>query len=337
MRAFDHRETDRFPVDFDCSQQDKVEDLIAHLGAADKEDMLRRIGADTRWCVCWEDVCPMNRFDRDETYTDMWGVERHMRGMYPVAHPLKDAETIADLEAYDWPSPDQFDFSGYIERMKSHSEYAIFGGVWSCWLEVADSLLGSEEFMMKLLEEPEFIHALLDRVFDFYYQANTRFFREAGDLMQIFHCGDDYGAQQNMMMSPENWREFVKPRQKRLYQLAHAHGYKVMQHSCGTFVQIIPDLVEIGLDGLQPIQVTAQGMVPSVLKERFGKDLLFMGAVSGMGAIRNGTPDEVRDEVRLRMEELGSGGGYIVSTSQGIMPDMPNENILAMYETVGSL
>ncbi len=337
LAAMNHTVPDRSPVDFDCSQEDKVESLIEFLGVADKEAMLRCLGADTRWCVFMEDIVTVNRFDRDETYTDAWGVERHVRGLYPVTHPLADAETAADLDRYAWPCLDQLDFSACIRPMASYSSYAVFGGVWSPWMEVADALLGTEKFMIMMLTDPAFIDALLDRIFSFYLEANRRFFDETGDAMQIFHCGDDYGTQQNLLWSPDTWRQFVKPRQKQLYDLAHARGYKVMQHSCGAIVKIIPDLVEIGLDGLQPIQVTAAGMDPTALKTAFGDCLTFMGAVNGQGAMVNGTPDDVRDEVRLRAEQLGARGGYIVSTSQGIMPDMPNENVVAMYEAVGSM
>lgn len=334
IAAMNHQETDRTPVDFDCSQEDKVEELISFFGVSDKEAMLRLLGVDTRWCVYMDDLVAKNRFDRDETYIDIWGVERHVRGLYPISHPLAEAVDLSDLESYPWPDPAEMDFSGHIERMKLHADFAVFGGLWSPWMEVADALLGTEEFMIRMLTEPEFIEALLDRLVAFYLAANKRFFAEAGNLMQIFHCGDDYGMQQNLLWSPECWRRFVKPRQKKLYDLAHQHGYKVMQHSCGSIVQVIPDLIEIGLDGLQPIQVTAAGMDPEILKARFGKNLLFMGGVNGQGVILHGTPDDVGDEVRLRIKQLGSDGGYIVSTSQGIMPDMPNENVAAMYAAV---
>ena len=155
--------------------------------------------------------------------------------------------------------------------------------------------------------------------------------------MQIFHCGDDYGSQQNLLWSPEVWRQFVKPRQKQLFDLAHERGYKIMQHSCGSIVKIIPDLVEIGLDGLQPIQVTAEGMDPIELKSDFGSKLTFMGAIDGQGVMVNGTPSEVKVEVSRIIDLLGVDGGYIVSTSQGIMPDMPNENVVAMFEAAGSM
>ena len=152
--------------------------------------------------------------------------------------------------------------------------------------------------------------------------------------MQVFFMGDDYGTQRGLFWSPATWRRFIKPRLKKLYDLAHDRGYPVMQHSCGSVVQVLPDMIEIGLDVLQPIQVSAAGMDPAALKEQFGDRLAFMGAVDAQRVMAFGSPDDVREEVRNRIEILAPGGGYILSTSQGITPEIPVENIRAMLNAL---
>ena len=334
MRIMDHREADRIPVDFDCSQADKVEGILAFCGLKTKEDLLRRFDVDTRFCLCNEAICGVNRFDSRGTYIDIWGVERGIMG-YPKNHPLADIETIKDIEDYDnWPRIEDIDYTAYTEQMKAYGDYAVFGGVFSSYMQVCEALLGTEKFMVMMLTEPEVLEYLLDRILAFFLEANRRLFDACGDLMQIFACGDDYGSQRDLLWSPEIWRRFVKPRQKKLYDLAHDRGYKVMQHSCGSIVKIIPEMVENGLDILQPIQVSAAAMDPAELKRRFGNQLTFMGAVDAQHVMPFGTTDDVRAEVKLRIEQLAANGGYIITTSQGIMPEVPNENIIAFYDAV---
>ncbi len=335
LRILNHREPDRVPFAFDCSQQDKVEDLCRHYGVTTADELFTAVGSDTRFCMCWDDVSRINRFDSDERYVDMWGIERSVIGMYPQSHPLAAAESIKDLERYDnWPSPDNIDYQAYAAKAEDYGDLAVLGGMWSCFMEVAEGLLGTEKYMIMMMLEPDFMDFLLDKIVGFYLECNRRMFDTMKDRMQVFFMGDDYGSQRDLLWSPEVWRRFVKPRLKKLYDLAHMRDYKVMQHSCGSVVKVIPDMIEIGLDVLQPIQVCAEGMDPMTLKQQFGDQLSFMGGVDAQQVLPFGTPQEVQEEVRRRIEVFAPGGGYILSTSQGIMPDVPIENFLAMLTSI---
>jgi len=331
LKTLNHEVPDRGPFAFDCSQQDKMEQLRHAFNVTTDDDLFCAVGSDTRFCMYWDDVCLTNRFDVGETYVDLWGVTRAAKGMYPTSHPLRDAETIDDLDRYvHWPSPDQLDYAAHARRAQKYGDCAVLGGVWSCFMEVADALLGSEEFMVRLLTDPPFIDHLLDRIVGFYMECNRRMFDAMGNRMQVFFMGDDYGTQRDLLYSPDTWRRFVKPRLARLYDLAHDRDYLVMQHSCGSVAKVIPDMIEIGLDVLQPIQVAAAGMDPASLKRDFGDRLAFMGAVDGQRVMAFGTPEQVRQEVCHRIQTLAPGGGFVLSTSQGITPEVPVENIRAM-------
>jgi len=308
-----------------------MEELRGAFGVTTDDELFYAVGSDTRFCMYWGDTCQENRFDKEQTYTDLWGVERAVMGLYPQSHPLSEAETIEDLENYrHWPSPDDIPYAACARKAERYGDCAVLGGMWSCFMEVAEALLGTENYMTRLLTEPEFMDHLLDRIVGFYVECNRRMFDAMGDRMQVFFMADDYGTQQDMLFSPDAWRRFVKPRLKKLYDLAHDRGYLVMQHSCGSVARVIPDMIEIGLDVLQPIQVAAAGMDPAALKSQFGDKLAFMGAVDGQQVLAFGTPDEVREEVRSRIEVLAPGGGYVLSTSQGITPEVPVENIRTM-------
>lgn len=331
LRAAAHHETDRVPMFMDCTTTDVLEALIAQVGAEDEEDMLRLLQIDCRWCNCMEDMQPVNSYS-EGTYVDMWGIEKTNYGGIPVSHPLAEAETIDDLERYPhWPTPQQIDFDKYVRRMEDYGEYAVFGGMWGPFLEQASLLLGMEKLMIMMFEEPEFVHHLLDKTAGFYYACNEIFFDKARDRMQVFFMGDDYGTQTGLLYGPGLWREFIKPRLAKVYALAKEHGYLVQQHSCGSVVGILPDLIEIGLDGLHPIQVTATGMDVESLKSGFGKELYFAGGIDGMRTLINGSAAEIRGEVAHTISVLGEGGGYIFGPSQGFLPEIPVENIELMY------
>lgn len=179
--------------------------------------------------------------------------------------------------------------------------------------------------------QKELVDALLDKILAFYLECNRRMFEKAGDLMQIFFMGDDYGTQACLLYGPELFRRFIKPRLKKLYDLAKSYGYVVQQHSCGSIVKIIPDLIENGLDGLHPIQVSAAGMALAGLKETFGKQLYFAGSIDAMHLLTDGTAEQIETAIRETMA-LFDHGGFIFGPSQGFLPEIPVERIVLMYE-----
>ncbi|MDD3337476.1 MAG: uroporphyrinogen decarboxylase family protein [Lachnospiraceae bacterium] len=331
MAAIQHKAVDRIPMFMDCTTSDVTEALIKASGCNTEEEMHERLHIDCRWCNCMDDFISDNVY-KEGTSRDMWGIEKSLYGGIPVAHPLAGLERIEELDAYDhWPSPDQIDYDKYVNKMKQYGDYAVFGGMWSPFLEQASMLVGMEDFMMLMYDEPEVVDALLDRIVDFYLECNRRMFEKAGDHMQIFFMGDDYGTQNSLLYSPEMFRRFIKPRAKKLYDLAKSYGYVVQQHSCGSIVRIIPDLIDNGLDGLHPIQVSAAGMKLADLKEKYGKDLYFAGSMDAMHLLIDGTVEEIETAVKETMG-LFDQGGFIFGPSQGFLPEIPPERIVMLYE-----
>lgn len=331
MAAIAHKPVDRIPMFMDCTTSDVLEAVIKAAGCTTEEEMLKKLHIDCRWCNCMDDFNAVNVYE-DGTFVDMWGIEKSVYGGIPVSHPLSHLESIEDIENYPhWPSPDQIDYDKYVDKMKQCQEYAVFGGMWSPFLEQATMLVGMENLMIMMYEDPELVDALLDKIVDFYLECNKRMFEKAGNLMQIFFMGDDYGTQRSLLYGPDLFRRFIKPRLKKLYDLAKSYGYVVQQHSCGSIVRIIPDLIDNGLDGIHPIQVSAAGMNLAELKETFGKDLYFAGSMDAMHLLIDGTDEEIEARIKETMD-LFDEGGFIFGPSQGFLPEIPVERIVKMYE-----
>jgi uroporphyrinogen decarboxylase len=195
-------------------------------------------------------------------------------------------------------------------------------------------LRGMEKFMMDLALNPDLAQAIIARVEGFYLELDRRILEAVGDLTDIYFIADDVGVQDKLMISPRMFRQFVRPSLQRFIAQAKAHRQRVMYHTCGAVRPLIPDFIEMGVDILNPIQVSAKGMEPSGLKRDFGDALCFHGALDIQTVLSQGTPDQVRAEVVRLCRVLGQGGGFILTPTNNVMLETPLENILALYGAV---
>jgi uroporphyrinogen decarboxylase len=228
-----------------------------------------------------------------------------------------------------------FDYSKIEKLCDKYSAYAVMGGAWSPVFCTASSLIGMETLMAGMYDQPDFVKLFLTRVNDLFYEQSVRIFEAANGKMDIFFMGDDYGTQRGLIMSEAMWDEFYAPHLARLFSLAKDFGLKVMLHSCGSVRRLIPRLVQLGMDALDPIQVRAAEMQPESLKTDFGDAITFHGGVDTQHLLPFGTVEEVRAETERLIEIFGRGGGYILGPSQEFLPDIPLENIKAIYEVGG--
>jgi uroporphyrinogen decarboxylase len=183
---------------------------------------------------------------------------------------------------------------------------------------------------MKL--EPLIIEAALERIVDFTVEFAVRLIAATRGMADFLYYGDDFATQKGMLISPELWRRFLKPAYERVFKLAKSNGLRVWFHSCGTFRPVMGDLIDIGLDVWETVQVHLPGNEPEVLKREYGNDITFFGGISTQGTLPHGTVEDVRREVRERVWVLGEHGGYICGSDHGILPDVPMENVLAMLD-----
>jgi len=237
------------------------------------------------------------------------------------------------LDGYSFPSADAFvdpQLKETAEKaMHDHPDsFTTFGLGWGLW-ETYWGIRGFENALMDCVAEADFFAELLEQLTDLYLAQVAQGADIPADAVLF---GDDWGDQRGVMIGPERWRSFLKPRYARIYEAAHAQGKLVMSHCCGSVVDIIPDLIEIGLDVLESVQPEAAGMNPYELKRRWGDKITFWGCLGSQSTIPFGTPQEIHDEVRRLCREMGEGGGYILAPAKPIQPETPTENAVALIE-----
>lgn len=276
----------------------------------------------------------------DGTNYDIWGAHRqrveHAFGAYEefASWPLQNAETIDDLKRHVWPEPDWWDFSplpGLLRQLDTSGPYHVRFRIGSVF-EIAWQLRGMQEFLMDLASQPEWPSYLMHRLSEVYVENTRRVLELIGDRLDMVYFYDDVATQNSLMISPQMWRDLVRPHHARLVELAHARNIPVMYHCDGAIYPLIPELIELGIDLLNPIQPDAKNMDGRKLKTEFGDRLSFHGGIDIIKTLPRGTPAEVAAEVRDRVNFLGRGGGYILCSSHHIQPDTPLENILTMYD-----
>jgi uroporphyrinogen decarboxylase len=244
---------------------------------------------------------------------------------------LANAVSIDDLERHPWPSPDWFDFSDFASRLDPWQDFAVMASGTSVF-QHPTFLRRIDNLLMDMAAQAEMAHWLMDRFTDFYLAFFDRMFTAAKGRIDILRAADDLGTQQSLFIGPDMFRTFFKPRLKKLADLAHSHGVKFMFHSCGAIRPLIEDLIEINIDILVPLQAAAEGMEPRALKDAFGDRVCLHGGICTQYLLPNGSRDEVRAEVRRRVEVLGTGGGYILAPCHVLQTDVPTENIVAMVD-----
>jgi len=250
-----------------------------------------------------------------------------------VTNPLAGYQTVAEIEQkYCWPNPDWYDYSVIPQQIVGWEHHPIRGGGSEPFL-VYKNLRGDQQAMMDLVENPDIVHYCLDRLFELAEIQTRRIYETIPDKVMITYVAEDMGGQNNLMFSKKHIHTFLLPRMKRIIDLAHQAGAYVFHHNDGNCRAIIPDMIEAGIDVLNPVQWRSRGMEREGLKADFGDQLIFHGAMDNQYTLPFGSVDEVRQEVADNLRILGSGGGYILAPCHNIQPVTPPENVVAMYET----
>ncbi|HTZ50274.1 MAG TPA: uroporphyrinogen decarboxylase family protein [Spirochaetia bacterium] len=314
------------------------------------EQTLERLGSDARSVL---DRFPSYVLERARTrpvhapFIDDWGggqSEVQPGKWYPGIHPMPEATSISDIEAYPWPDPHDPSRVAHVaaeaQALVADGRYAVIGCPWLLFpFERAHAMQGLDRFLENMLAEPEFAQALLWKIEGICKGIMGHFLDAAGDCIDIIKIGDDLGMQENLMISPTQYRRMLKPVHADLIAFIKSRTRaRVLFHSDGDIFDLVPDLVEIGVDILNPIQSGAGRMSDlALLKKTYGKRLSFCGAIDTQRILPLGSPDDVKAEVRRVIGLLGPGGGYLVSAVHTVMDEVPPENVLAMCDAVREL
>ncbi len=318
--------------------------------ALPSEEALERLGADSRSVL---DRFPAFVYERARNrpphadFIDDWGGgarEIAPGSWYPGIHPLAEAASIAELEAYPWPDMDDPSRVAHVRAgaraLATDGQHAVIGCPWLLFpFERAQAMRGLDTLLMDIAAEPEFASALFWKIEGLCKTLMGHFLDEAGDTIDIIKIGDDLGMQENLLISPASYRNLLKPVHADFIQFIRSRTKaKVLFHTDGDVFDLVPDLVEIGVDILNPIQSGAGRMSDlALLKREFGKSLVFCGAIDTQRILPYGSPEEVRAEVGRVIDILAPGGGYMLAAVHTVMDEVPPENLLAMVDAAREL
>ena len=339
MAAFEHVEPDRVPAWLGASPEFR-ELAREHVGLEDDESLSLYLGDDFRRVFAAyagpEEFGPFYNLQPGATYRTPFGVERHGYGYgMPLNRPLVNVTTLDQVHGYSWPDPEWMDVSHIRDEvLRYDGQYAILGGDWSPFWHDALDLLTFAGLSYKMYDDPQFVDALLEHIVDYYFGVSQHVFDAAADVIDIFFIGNDFGGQTGPLIGEDLFRRFMAPHLKRLIDLGHDYGLKVLMHCCGGFAPLIPIMIEVGLDGVQALHPTCRDMEPEKLKDEFGEVIMLMGSIDTQMIIET-NPDLVKAETRRVLDIMKPGGGYVASPSHDyVLPETPVENVLAVYEII---
>ncbi len=365
LTALDRREPDRVPIEFGSSQLSSLligrpygyRALCEYLGVTDYPEpdinyylnsvknidarIMRRFGADLRWVTAG---APEVEHRPDGSLVDDWGMVLTPTGNFNVVEdantPLRNATSAAEIEAYPlWPDLDDPRIAaGKREEAAAHAAagFAVVAslGPGGRLFHTYSWLRGFDSWLMDMYDNPRLYHVLAERITEIGIGYVEAFLPSVAADADLVYMSDDLGTQQSLLMSPQAYRTFCKPYHSRLIAAIRraAPRAKVLMHSCGAISQVIPDLIEIGVDVLNPVQPKAVGMEPLVVKRSFGSELSFLGGLDTQELLPFGSPEEIRDGVRALIDAYAPGGGYIFAPSHEILPEVEPSNIVAMFD-----
>lgn len=361
LAALNHKEPDRLPIDFGGTlatsihawAYEKLKDYLgfsaptiilrkrALLAKVDPE-LMDRFQVDTRFCAPanfdgWDDKAQL-----EDTIKDKWGITWYRPpsadAYYTKNAPLAEIEDEEALRRYPWPDP--HDLTGDIETLEKEiealreSDKAVILNLACQFLTQSRFMRGYENFLMDLILNPGLAASIMDHILEIQMAMAEEVLAFCGNKADVIYIADDLAMQTGPLFSPEIYRQLIKPRQKRLIESLKKHSpAKILYHSCGAVRPLIPDLIEIGIDALNPVQVSAKGMDSLELKKEFGRDLTFWGGIDTQHVLPFVTAEGVKEEVKKRIADFAPGGGFVLAATHDIRPEVPPQNIIAMLES----
>jgi uroporphyrinogen decarboxylase len=366
--ALNHQEPDRIPIDLGATivssitrsayielkkylgmplEEIAMLDNVQQLPYVD-EALMQRFGVDFRLVQLPAATAPgLSVFEDGDYYAfiDRWGSKLHMPkegGLYYdwVDFPIKET-TMEALDQYHWPQPDPQSYNRILAEqaraLYQNTDYALVGSavIGGGIFEQPSRTMGLQNFFMALVAEPKFADRLMERITDIYIESCNNYLDELGQYLQVFTFWDDVCGQDGWLIRPDLYRKMIKPKQRRLVEaIKKKTDAKLFYHSCGATFDLIPDLIDLGFDILNPVQVSAKGMDTRRLKETFGKDIVFWGGgVDTQRVLPFGKPAEVVDEVKRRIDDLAPGGGFVFAAVHNVQAFVPPQNIVAAFDT----
>ncbi len=367
LAALHHQQPDRVPIDLGATRNTGINryayrKLIDYLGidtevqplqefggarflglAKIDDRVLERFGIDLRGIFTGEADSGHDKEMPDGSYVDEFGVTRVPVEGAPyfewVASPMVNEFSMDAIRHLTLPDPEDPGYTRGLReealRIRRDTDCALVLHLDHIIVHATQYMRGFENWFLDLALQPDLIGSLMDKILDYRLVVAERSIMEVADLIDVVSTSDDVADQRGPIVSPDMYKKYIKPRHKRFFDVVHTHtDAKLLFHSCGSVYRLLPDFIEIGVDFINPVQVSCHHMETDRLKREFGADLGFWGAIDSMHVLPNGAPDDVRAEVEKRIRDLGPGGGYILAAVHNIQHDVPVENIVAMVDAV---
>jgi uroporphyrinogen decarboxylase len=366
MTALAHKITDRIPIDLGATpgtgiHKNAYKKLMKLLGmdftkepviinkmqqlVLPCEELLELLDIDVRGIYLGSPERSLEEEYPGNCYRDMWGVIRKIPEggyYYDILESPFDKEEISlsEIENFYWPDADDPGFyEGVEQRVKelSYSDFAIVLNIGALIVHIGQFMRGFKFWYEDLILRPELLQVIMNHVTDTIIRIGKNAFELIGKYIDVVFLADDLGTQENLQFSPEIYRDLIKPFHLKICQFIRLNSRaKIFFHSCGSIFPLIGDLIDIGVDILNPVQVSAWGMDIINLKKTFGDKIIFWGAIDNQRLLPFGTEEDVKNNVYSTVQVLGKSGGYILCASHNLQPDVPPSNILAMYEAAKS-
>jgi uroporphyrinogen decarboxylase len=334
LKALRHEEPDRIPIALtssgftadDPSGKNALQQFLKNTGLKNYDEVLDRLHSDIIW------IEPFKYLGAD-------GIENPNNPYNGVLHGI---ESVEELEKVYWPSFDEImelnveEVRRKIEKIRQKGCAIMLYGVIDFY-ELAGDLRGKEQFWVDMLLNPSLAEAILDKFLDMALQRTKAVLEIFGKDIDIIGNCDDFGNQDNLQISPELFKRFIKPRYKKAIEFERRYtNAPVFHHTCGSISKIIPDLIEMGIDIINPVQVSARGMDIGYLKKEFGKDVCFYGGIDVQNICLHGTVEEIMSHVGRTFEVMGENGGYVLSPTHALTSDISPEKVLAIFDTAAA-
>ena len=340
---FSGAKTDRVPCDY-WGTAEVTARLKRELGCVTDRELWERLGVDK--CIHLGPAHPRAR-ERDwhlQSLFSIWHIGTvdiaygDGIGVYQeaVVHPLAGASSAADVERFEWPEARDWDVSGLRAQCDEWRDYPILCGSYEPFYLYC-RLRGMEQAVADLIEAPSVADAALERIYYIHEALIRRILDEVAGRIDFVYIAEDLGTQESLLLSPALFRRFLKPWMARMIALVHSYGVRVYHHDDGAIRPLIGDLIEMGIDLLNPIQWRCRGMEREGLARDFGASVVFHGGVDNQHTLPYGTPEDVRSEVAENIRIFGGCKGYVVAPCHNIQANTPTANILALYEAVRSV
>ncbi len=340
--ALNHEQPDHTPCDyFGTPEIDQA--LFDYFGVKDVNGVRECLKTDIRYIEIPYTGPELKSFE-DGSFEDIWGVIRkpmpNEYGEYaePVNLPFAKWESVSEAENYSWPSTDDYDYEALAQLCDEFCGKSIAIGRYGIqdFINGVAFGRGVEQVLMDIaLEEPVYLY-IVEKRHSFFMEHIEKALKAGKGKIDLVLCGDDFGSQKDALISPATFIKLFADKKKEFFDMVHSYGAKISHHSCGSTVKLIPEFIKAGMDCLETIQPQASGMNPFKLKEDFGNEISFHGAVDVQGWLQEAGQDEIREHIGKLMEKVGKGGGFIIGPCHNIQPDTPLDNVITMYETIAN-